>query len=122
MNAQRQPMVSAIAPAISAENASPMLPYTPLTPSVRPTRGVFATSMAVPTGWYMAANAPISVSPAAISKGERASPVRIEAVPMPKKNTTIMPNRLQRSASQPDGIEKAPKAMKPPSDSGSSSA
>jgi len=38
-----------------------------------------------------------------------AKPVRMLAVPMPKKNTTIMPCRLQRSASQPAGIEKAPK-------------
>ena len=61
------------------------------------------------------------MSPAASSKGVRASPVRIVAAPMPKKNTRIIPVRLQWSASHPAGIEQAPKATKPPRASGSSS-
>ncbi len=51
MNAARQPTVSASAPAISAENATPTLPKTPFTPRTRPTFSRFATSMAMPTGW-----------------------------------------------------------------------
>ena len=53
IKAQRQPKVSAIAPARSAENATPRLPYTPFAPSVRPSweGEALATSMAVPTGW-----------------------------------------------------------------------
>ena len=67
----------------------------------------------------MAPNTPISVSPSPIWKVEPASPVSIEAAPMPVKNTTIMPRRLQRSASQPAGSEHAPNMINPPSDSGS---
>jgi hypothetical protein len=59
------------------------------------------------------------VSAAAICHAERVSPVRIEAAPMPMKNTIIMPRRLQRSASHPAGSDPAPNAMKPPSASGS---
>jgi hypothetical protein len=41
---------------------------------------------------------------------------------MPRKNTVIMPVLLQRSPSQPAGIEAAPKATKPNTDSDSTSA
>ena len=50
-NATRQPARSASAPVSSAANASPALPYTPFTPSVRPSCGWLATSIAMPTGW-----------------------------------------------------------------------
>ena len=62
----------------------------------------------------MAANRPISVSAPASCSGELASPARISEQPMPKKNASIMPRRLQRSPSQPAGSEKAPKAIMPP--------
>jgi hypothetical protein len=39
--------------------------------------------------------------------------VAIAAKPAPKKKTVIIPFRLQRSASQPDGKENRPKAMNP---------
>ena len=51
--------------------------------------------------------------PMAISKGVRANAVAIEARPMPKKNTLIMPSRLHLSASQPAGSANRPNAKKP---------
>ena len=67
----------------------------------------------------MAPNTPISVSAAAICQVDCTSPVSTEAMPIPMKNTTIMPRRLQRSASHPAGNEQAPNMMNPPRDSGS---
>ena len=69
----------------------------------------------------MAANTPTSASPALICHSFCARPVSMDAAPMPKKNSVIMPLRLQRSANHPAGMENTPKAMKPGSDSGNSS-
>ena len=52
---------------------------------------------------------------------EVASPVSTDEAPMPRKKTTIMPRRLQWSPSQPAGRVPAPKAMKPQTESVSSS-
>ena len=61
----------------------------------------------------MAANTPTTNRPSAISNGVRAKAVAIEAMPMPTKNTLIMPSRLHLSASQPAGSANTPKAKKP---------
>jgi hypothetical protein len=41
-----------------------------------------------------------------------AKPARIEAAPMPVKNTIIMPSRLHLSASQPAGTAPRPNITK----------
>ncbi|MNO00073.1 hypothetical protein D3C81_2198740 [compost metagenome] len=64
----------------------------------------------------MAANTPIRVSPTTSIGTESLSPVRIDAAPMPRKNTCSMCRRSHLSPSQPAGSEQAPKAMKPPRD------
>ena len=57
----------------------------------------------------------------AISVLLRARPVRIEATPIPIKKIAIMPERLQRSPSQPAGMAPTAKATKPGVASNSSS-
>ena len=54
-------------------------------------------------------------------KGDWARPVRIDAPPVPMKNTVSMPMADQRSLSQPAGKAHTPKAMKPGSEYGKSS-
>ena len=69
----------------------------------------------------MDANTPISVRPIASEIGPSANPVSTADAPMPKKNTAIIPERLQWSASQPEGSDPAPNAKKAPVARGRSS-
>ena len=90
-----------------------MLPKTPFKPNARPRLRATRISHAVPTGWYMEQNRPMAQSPAAISPGDRASPVATEERPAPKKKTAIIPRALHRSPSHPAGNAPAPNKMNP---------
>ena len=61
----------------------------------------------------MAANIPMTNSPIPTCRGVAASPVAMEAAPMPVKKTTIIPSRCHLSASHPAGSENSPNARKP---------
>jgi len=59
-------------------------------------------------------NAPSSVSAAAIDQGPRDIDTRIAAAPIPKKKTSIIARRPQRSPSRPEGTEPSPNMKNAP--------